>query len=338
MADDGQTGNMGRAERVGHGAEMHAKSIVADVHVDTLDVLLRTGKTMSEGAPAGHVCKAFLKEGGVDLLVTAMWTDQRFRPEGTMHRVMQMADLFWQTCDGSDFFAVLSRSDLDRIGGGGPIGLMLAIEGGEALCGDLAMLRLYHRLGVRLLTLTWSNRNELADGIWEKSAQGGLTDFGHKVVDFMNQLGMVIDLSHISERGFWDVLECSKVPPICSHSNAKRLCPNPRNLSDEQAVALAEKGGVIGLTLCPPFLAQEGPATLEVFLNHIDHFAGLLGAHHLCIGSDFDGITATPEGLPNISYLPLITEGLLRRGYSDETVAGIIGDNFVRLLRQQLPA
>lgn len=321
----------------GHVAEMHARSIVADAHVDTLDALLRTGTTMSEGAPKGHVNKAFLKEGGVDLLVTAMFTDPVFRPEGTMHRVMQMADLYWRTCDDRDFFPVQSRPDLDRLGGGGPIGLMLSIEGGEALCGDLAMLRLYHRLGVRLMTLTWSNRNELADGIWEKAAHGGLTDFGHKVVEAMNQLGMVIDLSHISERGFWDVIECSKVPPICSHSNAKRLCPSPRNLSDEQAAALAERGGIIGLTFCPPFLTQEGPATLEKFLDHIDYFAGLIGAHHLCIGSDFDGITATPDGLPDISYLPLVTEGLLRRGYSDDIVAGIIGGNFVRLLRQQLP-
>ncbi|MGI5852971.1 MAG: dipeptidase [Bacillota bacterium] len=320
-----------------HATELQTKSIVTDAHVDTLDLLIRTGKKMSDSETEGHVCKGFLKKGGVNLLVTAMFTDPVVRPAGTMHRTLKLADLFWQICEDPDFFPVLRRSDLDRLGGGGPIGLMLSIEGGEALCGDLAMLRLYHRLGVRLMTLTWNYRNELADGIGEKSAQGGLTDFGRKVVEAMNQLGMIVDVSHLSERGFWDVLEYSKVPPICTHSNSKKLCPHPRNLSDEQAVALANRGGVIGLTFCPAFIAQDELVTLEQFLDHVDHFAGLIGAHHLCIGSDFDGITSTPDVLTDISCLPLVTEGLLRRGYSDETVGGIIGGNFVRILRQQLP-
>lgn len=316
----------------------HRRATVVDAHVDTLDALLRAGKTMSEGAPDGQVSTVLLKEGGVDLLVTAMWADQSIRPEWTVHRTLQMVDLFWRTCEDPTFFPVLNRADLGRVGGD-RIGLLLAIEGGEALVGDPALLRLYHRLGVRLITLTWNRRNEIADGVAEGSSGGGLTDFGHQVVAEMARLGMVVDLSHISEKGFWDVLEASPVPPVCSHSNSKAVCPNRRNLTDEQALALAHKGGVIGMTFCQDFIRANGQGDLNGFLEHVDHLASLVGPHHLGIGSDFDGLApiGPPAGLTNISFLPRITEALLKRGYSEKQVEGIIGGNFMDLFHRLLP-
>lgn len=318
--------------------DLHKRSVVVDAHVDTLDALLRAGKSMSEGAPGGQVSTSKLRAGGVDLLVTAMWADQSLRPEWTVHRMLQMADLYWCTCREAPFFPVLSRSDLRRVGGGG-IGLLLAIEGGEALVGDMALLRVYHRLGVRLMTLTWSNRNEIADGVAESSSGGGLTDFGRKVVAEMAQLGMVVDLSHISERGFWDALEVSPRPPVCSHSNSKAVCANRRNLTDEQAVALARKGGVIGMTFCQGFIREDGKADLGGFLDHVDHLASLVGPHHLGIGTDFDGLAPVgpPADLADISFLPCITEALLKRGYTEGQVSGILGGNFMALFEQLLP-
>lgn len=318
-------------------ARVHRDAVVVDAHVDTLDRLLLAGKILTEGAPDGHVSGELLKKGGVNLLVTAMWAEQRIRPEGTVHRMLQMADLYWQTfCQDESFFPVLSRLDLKKVGSGDRIGLLLSIEGGEALAGDIALLRIYRRLGVRLITLTWSNRNQIADGIAETNG-AGLSDFGRQVVANMAALGMVVDLSHISEKGFWDVIEISPNPPVCSHSNSKALCPNRRNLTDEQIKALAQKGGVIGLTMCPPFIRAEGDVDLAGYLDHIDHMAALVGTEHLGIGTDFDGIQRTPVDILNISYLPVVTEGLLRRGYAEDAVKGILGGNFMNLLSRILP-
>ncbi|HHW13552.1 MAG TPA: membrane dipeptidase, partial [Firmicutes bacterium] len=161
----------------------------------------------------------------------------------------------------------------------------------------------------------------------------------------MNRLGMVIDVSHLSPAGFWQVLEASAAPVVASHSNSQALCGHRRNLTDCQAKALAEQGGVIGVTFAPQFLrdAPEGVSldqfrrwagsstSLADVLDHLDHFVGLVGPEHVALGSDFDGIDAVPAGLEDVSRLPALTRGLLERGYPEEAVRGILGENLRRL-------
>lgn len=184
--------------------------------------------------------------------------------------------------------------------------------------------------------MTWNGRNELADGVGESETEGGLTRFGRAVVQEMNRLGMVVDASHLSEAGFWDVLEVSNQPVITSHANSRCICNHRRNLTDEQIRALAARGGVIGLTFYPDFIHPDQPS-LEKLLDHMDHIISLAGVDCIGLGSDFDGIDQVTSGLEDISRLPAITEGRWRRGYREEEIAKILGGNFLRVLQQVLP-
>jgi membrane dipeptidase len=237
--------------------------------------------------------------------------------------------------DNSDklIFAT-TGSDVDKAREEGKIAALLSIEGGEALDGRIELLRIFYRLGVRLMTLTWSLRNELADGAFEGRTGGGLTRFGVEVVEEMDRLGMVVDVSHLSEAGFWDVMKVSERPIIASHSNSKALCSHPRNLTDEQAKAIAEKGGVIGVNFAGYFLG-EGRRSLAGVIEHIDYLSALIGPEHVGLGSDFDGLPfeQLPDELKGVSGLPRIAGELAARGYSEQAIKGIMGENLLRVVR-----
>lgn len=154
---------------------------------------------------------------------------------------------------------------------------------------------------------------------------------GVRVVSVANRLGLIVDLAHISEPGFWDVLSVTERPVLVSHANARAQCEHRRDLTDAQLRALARNGGVIGISFCPAFVHPEG-ATLERVADHMVHAALTAGPAHVGLGSDFEGIEATPEGLEDVTRLPRLTEELLRRGFSGEEVAGILGGNVFGLM------
>ncbi len=213
---------------------------------------------------------------------------------------------------------------------------VIGLEGAESVEGDLSLLRMFYRLGVRLLTVAWSRRNRAADGVYETRTGGGLTNFGLQLVKECNRLGIMVDVSHLSPAGVRDVLEVSSAPVIASHSNAHALCPHPRNLTDEQLVAVARKGGVIGVTFVPAFISEERQeASLEKLLDHIDHIVHIAGIDHVGLGSDFDGFPPPPPtGLEDVTCLPAITAGLVERGYSEDNVRKVLGGNLLRVFRQ----
>jgi len=198
------------------------------------------------------------------------------------------------------------------------------------------------KLGVRSITLTHFSRNELADGSGSDSGSH-LTEFGSKVVRAMNKMGMIIDVSHLNENGFWDVLEKSKSPVIASHSNCKALCNHHRNLSDEQIVALAENEGVINLNYCAPFIMEGlefgsfndmNKVLLDDWFSHLEHAVNLVGPDHVGLGSDFD-ICGFPD-LNDITKIPEITRGLVKRGFRDEDILKILGGNNLRVMKKVL--
>lgn len=218
----------------------------------------------------------------------------------------------------------------------GKVAAILSIEGGDALQGDLATLRVFYKLGVRSMGLTWNYRNEIADGVEDGLTGGGLTPFGREVISEMNSLGMIIDVSHISERGFWDVIELSKTPIIASHSNAKEICNHIRNLTNEQIIAIKKNGGVIGINFYPLFLNNTGDASIDDIIRHIEHISSLVGCDHIGIGSDFDGIEYTPSGINGVQDVEKIFDELLKKNYSEDDVKKIAGSNFMRIIRQIL--
>ena len=169
----------------------------------------------------------------------------------------------------------------------------------------------------------------------ENEGKGGLTNFGKEVVREMNRLGMLIDVSHLNEAGFWDVLSLSTKPLVASHSCCRSLCNHPRNLTNSQLKALQENGGVIGINFYPNFLGS-GELTIENVIEHIEYAAEIAGIDHVGLGSDFDGIDTVPKGLENAAKLPTLTELLLKRGWKDSELIKVLGGNFIRVLDQVL--
>lgn len=218
---------------------------------------------------------------------------------------------------------------------GGKRAAILSVEGGEALDGNLSALWALYQLGVRLITLTWNYPNEIADGALTET-KGGLTPFGKTVVAEMNYLGMVIDVSHLSERGFWDIMEITSAPIVASHSNARALCGHLRNLTDEQIRAVIQNGGAIGLNFYPEFLNDSGQAGIDDILRHLEHILELGGENCVGFGSDFDGVDSLPDEVAGIQDMQRLTERMLRAGYSETLVKKIAAENFLRVFREIL--
>ncbi len=211
--------------------------------------------------------------------------------------------------------------------------IMRGIENGYAIGRDLSLIDYFRSIGVVYMTLCHNGDNDICDSARGNAEHGGLSAFGREVVSRMNAAGMMVDLSHAAESSFYDALESSTVPIVCSHSSSKALCPHPRNLTDAQMKALAARGGVAQVTLYHGFLRQEGEATIMDALEHLRHMVEVMGPEHVGIGTDFDGDGGV-RGLKDASEAIGFTRELLRRHYSAHDLEGIWGGNFLRVMRQ----
>lgn len=313
---------------------------VIDAHCDTLTAL--RGDTADLRSCRLHYNLEKQLCYGRFLQVTALWVD------GGQHdvprRVAQYLDVFDEQVRraGAAVYPIRSAADLTRyFTGNGPepdgahtAALLLGIEGGDAVGSSLERLRALYDRGVRLLTLTWNTPNAISDTHCSARVPAGLTAFGRAVVREMNARGMIVDVSHISDAGFWDVLENARRPVVASHSDARAVCPHSRNLTDGMFRALMQNGGVAGINFCRDFLG--GSEDLNQILRHIEHFCALGGVGHVGIGSDFDGIDALPDGIQGTESLYKIPEALLRLNYTEEQVEGIAWRNFYRAMREAL--
>jgi len=315
--------------------ELDKKLNVVDCHCDTILEVARGKSGLCRPSLTGHVDIFRLREGGVGVQFFAAFIEPVYKPFGSLQRALQLIDTFYTETESSHgiivpgftFKQIRNKLREDKIVA------VLGIEGGEALNGDVSVLRMLYRLGVRFLGLTWNQRNQIADGVGERITGGGLTNFGREVIREMNQLGMIIDLAHISEAGFWDALQLSQAPVMVSHTNCYALCEHPRNLTDDQIKALAAMRGIMGLSFVPDFLGSKRNS-IDGFLDHVDYVAGLVGTSVIAIGSDFDGIEKTPEGLEDCRCYPMIARGLLDRGYTQQEVGDIMGGNVLRFMEQ----
>lgn len=308
----------------------------ADFHCDTLYILIQEDRDITGKNSEGHIDIPRMIEGDVHLQVFAAFVEPKHMRKNAATFVLKMIDKMYQLIEKTDKFKlILNADDIDFAKTENKIGVMLSIEGGEALEGDISLLRMFYKLGVRALTLTWSLRNDLGDGV-DGVGTSGLTHFGKQVVKEMNRLGMIVDISHLNEKGFWDVIDISEKPIIASHSDCKALCQHKRNLTDEQIKAIARKNGVIGINFAPQFLRDDGKATIEDVLNHIDYISELVGTKYVGFGSDFDGIDKTPDGLNDISCFSKLLDGLKNRGYTNEEINNICHRNFENLIMKIL--
>jgi membrane dipeptidase len=300
-----------------------------------------------------HTDLARLDRGGVDAQFFSIFPHSEYAktPGASRERANAMIDaLLEQIQRHADRLELAtSADDIRRIAASGRIAALMGLEGGHAIENDLANLREFHSRGVRYMTLTWSNTNDWADSSGDEVRHGGLTDFGREVVREMNRIGMLVDVSHVSDETFWDALEVSTKPVIASHSSARALVDVPRNMSDEMLRAVAKNGGVVmvnfGAIFLDPRKAGMGPTAWDILahfgpsptplalvLDHLEHVAQVAGIDHVGLGSDFDGVPFLPEGLSDVSGFPAITAGLVARGWPEADVRKLLGENTLRVL------
>ena len=310
--------------------------IIVDGHCDTLLELYKNKRSFWAQNKEGHLDWLRLQKGLVSLQFMAIYIESRYKPHGALNRALEILDYYHSIVrEGKGkLVTVLRKKDLQGLHHLLPR-VLLSIEGGEVLEGKLSTLRILFHLGFRSLTLTWNQRNELGDGVGEAKA-GGLTIFGREVVQEMNKLGMLIDLSHLSEAGFWDALSLSTQPVAVTHSCCSALHQHPRNLTDAQLQALGQQKGIIGINFYPDFLGKQ-KITIDHVIKHLEHAVSLAGINQVGLGSDFDGIEKVPYGLEDGTKLPSLMEKLLQRGWKEEEVQKIMGGNYLRVLGKILP-
>lgn len=355
---------------------IHASALLIDTHNDVPSEVLK-GYDLGKRNEKGHTDIPRLREGGVDAVFFAAYVPASYAEKGgAAKQALRIIDAIRHDIverRPDAFILATSTDEILQAHQVGKIAALIGVEGGHAIEDDLRVLRAFHDLGVRYMTLTHSNTNHWADSSGDMDKPGvqhhnGLTEFGKQVVKEMNRLGIMVDVSHVSDKTFWDVLEASKAPPIASHSSCRAISNIPRNMTDDMIRALARKGGVIQINFGCEFLSQASAdasswtnpeiakrlrllpeaerrkaareidakmprAKLADVVAHIDHVVKLVGVDAVGIGSDFDGVTCTPEGLDDVSKFPALTRALVAKGYSAEDIAKIYGGNLLRVMQ-----
>jgi len=319
--------------------------LLVDLHTDALYEHMCGRKDITQRSDKGHLDFPRMKEGGVNGQVFAVWVSPTDMTLGAGRASLKAGEYRDFALRGADTFDEVCARCADTVApvrtpdefrqaiATGRIAAILGVEGGHALEGDLENLDRFHERGMRVLTVTWSNSNELGDSSSdENKPHGGLSALGRQAVRRMNELGIIIDVSHSADKTVFDILDTSLSPVIASHSGIRARRDFNRNLTDEQIRAIAAHGGVIGVVFLPYFLREpEDKATIDDVLDCIDHICQLVGPDYAGLGSDFDGFGGALPGLEDVTKMDAIGVGLRRRGFADGDIAKITGLNFLRV-------
>lgn len=338
--------------------KLHREAIVIDTHNDITSPMTDEGFDLGARDTSGKLQTDIprMKEGGLDAEFFAIYVAASYaRNGGSARRAMDMIDGVYEQArrHPESLEMAFTSDDIRRVHKAGRVAALMGIEGGHAIEDSLSALRQFYRLGVRYMTLTHTNTNNWADSAGginnpAEKRHGGLSDFGREVVREMNRLGMMVDVSHVADETFQDVIETTQAPVIASHSSCRALTNVPRNLTDDMLKALAKNRGVVMINFYNGFInteyakpgtpAPEKPAnaaTMEMLIQHFEHAIKVAGIDHVGIGSDFDGVDGMlPGGMEDVSKLPTITYELLKRGYSDADVKKVLGENLLRVMAE----
>ena len=366
---------------------IHNSAIIIDTHADTPGRLVDENFDLAQDAGTGYLDFNKIKAGNLGAEFFSIWVEPKANKGHETKRALDMIDAVYEQArrHPDKMMMAYGTHDIVVAHNEHKLAALLGVEGGHAIEGDIRILRDYYRLGVRYMTLTWSNTNEIGDSsgdIDDKTFQhhGGLTPFGREVVAEMNRLGMIVDISHVADSTFYQALELSKAPVIASHSSSRALTNAPRNMTDDMLRALAARDGVAQVNFYCAFVSQKyrdaaaqlgkvhdpdyelvqqlfmKPQTPEIakhlaevkaklavklprpplsdLIDHVDHMAKVAGVDHVGLGSDFDGIDCSPQGLDSVADLPKITEALSQRGYTAADLDKILGGNLLRVFGQ----
>jgi membrane dipeptidase len=373
-------GQMAKVEISERANKLHFSTLVIDTHDDTTQRFLDGDFDLGARDPLGSIDIPRMKEGGLGAIFFSVWIPSKITGQEAVRRALAQIDavreqIGWHS---NDMMLATSADSIREAHKQGKIAALIGIEGGHMINSDLSVLRKFAALGARYMTLTHTGNVEWADASTDKAVHNGLSPFGKEVVLEMNRLGMIVDVSHVSDKTFADVLKVSKAPVFASHSSCRAICDAPRNMTDDMMRALAAKGGVIQINYHIGFLSQEfrdadrahpeweKAIALEIqkrcgnkegcqliqgdfitreyvlrgdlprvewtkIIEHIDHAVKIAGIDHVGLGSDFDGANM-PFGMEDVTKLPHITNALLEKGYSEDDVKKILGENTLRVM------
>ena len=331
------------------------KSIsTVDIHGDILiDVQARRRNGERKVLETHHL--PALRRGGVQIQIMAVYVTSNYLPESVLRQTLRMIGALYEELHETPehFLLVHRRTDLRRARSEGKIALVLGLEGAEPLDRDIGLVRVFHQLGIRVIGLTWNLANVFAQGVGEDT-QAGLSIVGQHLLREMQDLGLILDLSHSSEASFWSALGHYDGPIVASHSNSIELCRHPRNLTDEQIKAIGERGGLIGLNMIPRFVGDED--LLRGVVRHAAYIRDVAGITHLALGPDFvnylpgldipsterlvdpgDQEAQADVQMPDVTLLPQLHQTFLDNGWSEEDTAAVFGGNALRYLEAVLP-
>jgi membrane dipeptidase len=365
--------------------KIHANAIVIDTHNDVVQRML-AGENIAQRTAHGHSDLPRFREGGVDAEVFSIWVPPEKKRPSWFHQAEEQISCVknFISANPRNTGLALTSADIESLAAKGKFAVILGMEGGHPVGNDTSRIRTFYNQGVRYLSLTWNNSTDWATSAKDETENGtrlshkGLTSLGKLMIRKMNEIGMIIDVSHSGDSTLADVLSISTRPIIASHSSVWKLCHNRRNLKDDQIRGIARSGGAVFINFGPWFidsgfagrekrmkldakktvdslnriyrsrgiigeeLTAEALASrylpirpsLKSLVDHIDYVARLVGADHVGIGSDFDGIPVTPLGMDDVSCFPNITKELVARGYSESDIRKILGGNFLMILRE----
>lgn len=369
--------------------KLHQKAILVDTHNDILSTATQRGLDIGQdlsGKTASDLAR--FKKGGVDVQIFSIFCDDRYGKGSAFNYANREIDSLYAIAgrNPDKMEIVKDPAGLERAVKQHKLAAMLGVEGGHMIEDEMDNLDSLFRRGVRYMTLTWNNSTSWATSAKDETTKAftvtpyGLTEKGKMIVRRMNELGMLVDLSHVGEKTFWDAINTTTKPVLVSHSSVYALCPVFRNLKDDQIKAIGKNGGVIHVNFYSGFLdsnyrkrmtafmhlhkpeldsmekaktpdyaineflsskypreADASRPPLSLLIDHIDYIVKMIGADHVGLGSDFDGIESTPRGLDDVTSYPLITRELLKRGYSGTDIIKILGGNFIRVFKANMP-
>jgi membrane dipeptidase len=353
--------------------------VTVDTHADTPSEYRDHPFDLGVWNKTGHFDYPRMKAGGLDAEFFAAYVPAKYADRGAAAYCMSIMETIHEMVDRYPSFVrfAASTGDIRSSVRSGKRAILIGIEGGHAIEDSLDLLRAFYRFGARYMTLTHTNSNNWADSSGDEGKHNGLTPFGRQVITEMNRLGMLVDISHVADSTFWNVMETTRAPVIASHSSARALAGHKRNMTDDMLRAMARNHGVVMVNFYPVFLSDEvaeaskvrdaklasriaelkskdlgegeiyrkglqelmdaNPlpgVSYTVIADHIDHIVKVAGIDSVGIGSDFDGIPATPTGMEDISKLPALRKELERRRYSAADINKIMGENFMRVFAE----
>lgn len=349
--------------------------LIFDAHIDTPRYFLDEGYRLADRHAYYELDLPRMQEGRMGAVLFGIYAQpQDFSPAQFLPRALEVLDALRMEVarNGKDIEFAFTSDDVMRIHGAGKIAALASLEGGHLIGDSARILRDFERLGVRYMTLAHFRNNVFADSMTDAPAHGGLSARGKELVREMNRMGVMVDVSHISDKAVLDAVDASAFPVIASHSSVKAIAPIPRNMPDEVIRAVARKGGVICINFHAGYLNKAAyevyirnkpkrdeeikaagkdwekirriqrryydympPVQVKELLRHIDYVAKLAGAAHVGLGSDFDGVSGmVPVGMEDVSKYPALVKGLMEMGYKDEDIRKIMGLNLVRVMRE----